>query len=766
MIRTTIAGFPHIGEHRDLKSLVEGYYAQRITADELVSGSASLKKKHWELIRNKKIHFIPSNDFSLYDRVLDCAVALNIVPERYRVAPLDGLSRYFAMARGHQDSNIDLKALDMKKWFITNYHYVVPELEEGTDIRLCRNAALEEYRSAAGIGITTRPAIVGPYTFCSLLKGFDRDPGGSSAGAIAAAYAQMLNELGQASCEWAQFDEPALAMDMDGDNIRLFRRLYAEVLGEKAGCRALLQTCFGDISDAYDAVMELPFDAVGLDLVDGPENLGLIEERGFPGDRLFFAGIVNGRNIWINDYKKSLDILNRLAGRVRRNNIVISTSCSLLHVPFSAANEKGMAHRHRRHLAFALEKLDEIVHIAALFGDERFEGNEAYTNNQGIVASGFKEEYRCNPAVAARLEALVEQDFTRAVPIHERRAIQSARLNLPPFPTSTIGSFPQTSEVRKLRAEFRAGRLTEEEYRERIRNLIKELIELQEAIGLDVLVHGEFERNDMVEYFGERLAGFVHTEQGWVQSYGARCVKPPIIFGDVSREEPITVDWIVYAQSLTSRPVKGMLTGPVTILNWSFPREDIPQERIANQIALAVRDEACDLEKAGIKIIQIDEAALREKLPLRKKRWKPDYLDWAVRAFRLASSGVGPGTQIQTHMCYSEFSDIMDSITGMDADVILIEAAKSGLSILESFKRSDYPGDVGPGVYDIHSPRIPGEDELFDILRGMAGCLPPENIWVNPDCGLKTRGFEETVPSLTNMVIAAKRLRAERAPVR
>ncbi len=763
MIRTSIIGFPNMGEHRDLKTMLEGYYNNSVSANDLIGKAASLKRRHWSLLSEKGVDFIPSGDFSLYDRVLDCAMMLNVIPGRFRKSGLDDIACYFAMARGHQDESTDLKALDMKKWFGTNYHYVVPEFEESMNIQCVTNGALREYREALSAGITTRPSLVGPYTFCTLLKGFSAGVDYRTAERIALGYADILNGLGDASCEWVQLEEPALALDMNSSDRELFARLYSGLLKRDSTCKILLQTYFGDIRDVYDDVMAMPFNAVGLDFIDGAETMSLLTNHGFPGDRLLVAGIVNGHNVWVNDYQKSLQTLNSVANVVHRDSIVIGPSCSLLHVPFSITNEIRMDGRYRKHLAFAVEKLDEIADIAFLFNHENPESQERYHGNREIALSAGERRSSAASVASARTKETAEEDHYRRPAVQERLELQAANLALPLYPTSTIGSFPQTAEVRKLRKDYREGRVNEEHYRERLRTLIRDLVRLQEELGLDVMVHGEFERNDMVEYFGENLEGFLHTENGWVQSYGSRCVKPPVIFGDVRRERPITIEWIAYAQSLTNKPVKGMLTGPVTILNWSFPREDVPPETIANQIAFAIREEVLDLEKAGIKIIQIDEAAMREKLPLRKKDWRSGYLDWAVRAFRITCSGVKPETQIQTHMCYSEFSDIMDSIREMDADVILIESAKSDLSILESFKSTGYPGSVGPGVYDIHSPRVPGEEEMYMILKKASSCIPSQKVWVNPDCGLKTRGFRETIPSLRNMVSAARRVREEHA---
>lgn len=560
-----------------------------------------------------------------------------------------------------------------------------------------------------------------------------------------------MSALAGKGLELIEFDEPYLVRDLTDEDIELFRNIYNEILANKNGVKVLLQTYFGDIRDIYGDVIGLDFDAVGLDLIEGKKTLELIKKNGFPSGKTLFAGIVNGKNIWRNDYKKSLDILKDIGV----SDVVVSTSCSLLHVPYTLASETKLGEEYTKHLAFAEEKLSELKDIAALAGTD-YESEEAFRKNQALFTGRVNSE---DKEVQAAVAAITEADYVRLPARSEREKIQKDRLGLPEFPTTTIGSFPQTPDVRKNRQEFKKGLKTREEYVEFNKQKIAECIKLQEEIGLDVLVHGEFERNDMVEYFGENLNGYIFTEKAWVQSYGTRNVKPPIIWGDVSRKAPITVEWSKFAQSCTDKPVKGMLTGPVTILNWSFPREDISIKESILQIALAIRDEVLDLEANGIGIIQIDEAALREKLPLRKSDWYSEYLDFTIPAFRLVHSKVKPETQIHTHMCYSEFTDIIPAIDAMDADVITFEASRSDLQILDSLKENNFETEVGPGVYDIHSPRVPSVEEIVSALTKMRAKIDDSKLWVNPDCGLKTRGNEETVKSLTNLVAAAKQIR-------
>ena len=568
------------------------------------------------------------------------------------------------------------------------------------------------------------------------------------------AYSELLNELSKLGVNWIQFDEPFLVHDITKEDLTLFDKIYNAVLAKKENIKVLLQTYFGDIRDSYENITKLKFDAIGLDFIEGKETLNLIEKYGFPKDKILLAGLVNGKNIWRNNYEKTISTLNLLKNK--GIEVVLSTSCSLLHVPFTVENETKLSKDVLKHFAFAVEKLGELADLKVLAEEINFTEDNVFVNNKKLFS---EDRNALNSEVAERIKNIKESDFTRLPAFEEREKIQKKEFNLPIFPTTTIGSFPQTADVKANRTAFKKGEITEQEYIEFNKKKIAECVALQEEIGIDVLVHGEYERNDMVEYFGENLDGYIFTEKAWVQSYGTRCVKPPIVWGDISRNKSMTVDWSVYAQSLTNKPMKGMLTGPVTILNWSFPREDISLKECAYQIALAIRDEVLDLEKNGIKIIQIDEAALREKLPLRKADWYSEYLDWAIKTFRLTHSGTKAETQIHTHMCYSEFTDIIKAIDDMDADVITFEASRSDLLLLDSLKENNFKTEVGPGVYDIHSPRVPSVDEILTVLNKMAEKINPEKLWVNPDCGLKTRGVVETKASLINMVKAAKQFR-------
>ncbi len=754
---TSIVGYPRVGALRELKFATEKYFRNEITDGALRETAAAIRKGQWTDLKDSGLDLIPSNDFSFYDNALDTAVLFNIVPERYRALGLSDLDTYFAMARGYQGKQGDVKALAMKKWFNTNYHYMVSEIDDTTEIRLAGSKPFDEYREAASLGVQTKPVIIGAFTMLKLARYTGKKTAADFAGAAADAYRAYLSELGKLGVQWAQFDEPYLVHDLSADDISLFESLYRKILGGKGGVKVILQTFFGDVRDAYGAVASLDFDAVGLDFIEGKKTLSLVTESGFPRGRILIAGAVNGRNIWRNDYRKTLSLLNQL--RAAGIDVALGTSCSLLHVPYTLEQETRLGAEYKKHFAFAREKLTELAELKALADLPAPESDAAFAANAALFAerTGCRDE-----AVQKRVAAIRESDFTRLPEFAEREKIQKEAFRLPLFPTTTIGSFPQTADVKANRSAYRKGAISEAEYKEFNRRKIAECVALQEEIGLDVLVHGEYERNDMVEYFGEQLKGFLFTEKAWVQSYGTRCVKPPIIWGDVSRAAPITVEWSVYTQSLTKKPVKGMLTGPVTILNWSFPREDIPLKESTYQIALAIRDEMLDLEKNGLRIIQVDEAALREGLPLRKSDWYSDYLDWAIPAFRLVHSGVRAETQIHTHMCYSEFTDIIPAIDSMDADVITFEASRSDLVILDSLKENHFKTEVGPGVYDIHSPRVPSVGEIKGALDKMLSKIDAEKLWVNPDCGLKTRGTEETTASLKNLVAAAKELRGER----
>ena len=747
---TSIIGFPRIGEHRELKFATEKYFRKEISAEELQATAKELRAKHWRLAQERGVDQIPSNDFSLYDTFLDTAVLFNIVPEQVQAIDLSELDKYFALARGYQGEKGDVRALPMKKWFNTNYHYIVPKFEANTQVKLAGHKLFDEFQEAKDLGIHTRPVLVGPFTLLRLAEYAEGVNPVQFIEPLVAAYKEVFRRLADLGATDIQLDEPALVKDISELELTLLDKLYQGLLADKAGLSVLLQTYFGDVRDVYSHLVQLPVEAIGLDFLEGRKTLELVKEHGFPADKVLYAGVVNGKNIWRNDYAKTLALLEEIPAQ----NVVLSTSCSLLHVPFTTANEE-FAPEILAHFAFAAEKLDELRELDAIRAGQ---GEEFLAANKALFAA---ERTVRNADLAAQLAGLDDAAFTRQPALAERAKAQHQAFNLPVLPTTTIGSFPQTREVKVNRATFRRGEKTEAEYTAFIEAEIDEWIKWQEEIGLDVLVHGEFERNDMVEYFGENLSGYLFSKNGWVQSYGTRGVKPPIIWGDVKRERPITVKWSAYAQAQSDLPVKGMLTGPVTILNWSFPREDITIKESTLQIALAIREEVLDLEAAGIHIIQIDEAALREKLPLRKSDWYSEYLDWAIPAFRLVHSGVAPTTQIHTHMCYSEFTDIIPAIEQLDADVISFEASRSNLHILDELERQNFQLQVGPGVYDIHSPRVPSVEEIEHTIRAILAKVPTERVWINPDCGLKTRGIPETKASLVNLTQATRNIREE-----
>lgn len=763
---TSVSGFPRIGGDRELKKAIEGYWKGRHGLDQVRATAKELRERHWRLQAEAGIDLIPSNDFSYYDQVLDTAILLNVIPQRYdRLAFENPEDTLFAMARGYQGPKGDVTALPMKKWFTTNYHYLVPEIDSATDIHLNGTKPFDEFEEAKALGIHTKPVLVGPYTFLKLARNAKAEPLELDKGlvnAVAAVYAEILTRFAALGATWVQFDEPYLVLDKEDGDVELFKTLYAKILPARTdGVKVLLNTYFGHIADVYETVSLLGFDGIGLDLIEGrDENLEAVGRYGVGESTTLFAGVINGRNIWRNDYAASLGLVDAL--RQVTPNVAVATACSLLHVPFSTAGEDGLGDEVLRHFAFAVEKLGELRAVADLSDadEEAKKASDLLRENQALFDGTRVEPDR---AVADRLAALTDEDATRLPARAERQRLQREALHLPLLPTTTIGSFPQTAEVRAARARLRKGELSREDYDAFIRSQIDQVIAWQEQIGLDVLVHGEFERNDMVEYFGQRLNGFLFTRNAWVQSYGTRCVKPPIVWGDVSRREPITVAWSSYAQSRTDHVVKGMLTGPVTILNWSWPREDVSNELQTRQLALAIRDEVLDLERAGIRVIQIDEAALREKLPLRKSDWHKKYLDWAIPAFRLVHAAVQPTTQIHTHMCYSEFNDIIRDIDAMDADVISFEASRGDLVVLDAIHDAHFETETGPGVYDIHSPRIPSVDEIEERIDEILAKVDAGKLWINPDCGLKTRGNEETWPSLKNMVAATRIVRARLA---
>ena len=752
-MRTSVIGYPRVGSLRELKFATEKYFRKDISASELQAVAKKIRTSQWLTQKNSGLDFIPSNDFSFYDNMLDTAVLFNIIPNRYSSLGLSALDTYFAMARGYQGSVGDVKALAMKKWFNTNYHYMVPEVEDDTEIKLTGTKPFDEFKEAKTIDIQTKPVIIGAFTLLKMIRYTGHNTIENYIKPAIKAYSELLVKFNELGAGWVQFDEPYLVYDLTTEDIALFEKLYNGILSHKKTTKVLLQTYFGDVRDCYRNIINLNFDGIGLDFIEGKKNRELISERDFTDQKVLFAGVVNGKNIWKNNYKNTLTVLKEL--HKKGIETVISTSCSLLHVPYTLKNETKLPKKYTEHFAFAEEKLIELADLKELSAKD-YSSTNIFKANVKL----FEGRPDCkNPNVQKNVAEIVNADFIRLPEFSARESIQKKQFNLPFFPTTTIGSFPQTSDVKANRTAFKKGDISEEQYIAFNRKKIAECVKLQEEIGLDVLVHGEFERNDMVEYFGEQLNGYLFTEKAWVQSYGTRCVKPPLIWGDISRKSPMTVSWSVYAQSLTEKPMKGMLTGPVTILNWSFPREDISLKESAYQIALAIREEVLDLEANSIRIIQVDEAALREKLPLRKSDWYSEYLDWAIPAFRLVHSGVKAETQIHTHMCYSEFTDIIKAIDSMDADVITFEASRSDLLILDSLKDNHFKTEVGPGVYDIHSPRVPSVQEIRLALTKMLQKIKAEKLWVNPDCGLKTRGTAETTASLKNLVAAAKELR-------
>ncbi|MDB7637285.1 5-methyltetrahydropteroyltriglutamate--homocysteine S-methyltransferase [Ligilactobacillus ruminis] len=744
----TIVGFPRIGENRELKFITEKYFKHEATEEELKERAKDLRQHDRKLLLDSGLTNFTSNHFSFYDQMLDAAFLFNVIPENIAELDLSDLDKYFALARGYQGKKGDVKAWPMKKWFNTNYHYIVPQFTADTDVKLAGTKIFDEFVEAKEDGTITRPVLVGPFTLLQLSE-FHGCVKEDFVGVFIEAYARIFKRLEDLGANWIQLDEPSLVKDLDEKELALFKALYEPLLLQKGKLKVLAQTYFGDVRDAYDVLLKLPFDGIGLDFVEGRKTLELVE-RGFDDGKVLFAGVVNGKNIWRNNYQKTLDLLKKLNVK----NLVLTTSCSLLHVPYTVASEE-LEEDVTKHFSFAEEKVRELVELDALLKNQ---SPEFLRKNAELFE---KPRVLENAELHQKIADLKPEAFVRQPEFAVREKIQKQEFNLPLLPTTTIGSFPQTREVKQKRAAFRKHEISQEEYDEFIAERIDSWIGFQEEIGLDVLVHGEFERNDMVEYFGQHLEGYVFTKKAWVQSYGTRCVKPPIIWGDVSRKDPITVRWSVYAQKQTKKIVKGMLTGPVTILNWSFPREDISIKESTLQLALAIREEVLDLEKNGIRIIQIDEAALREKLPLRRSDWQSEYLDWAIPAFRLVHSGVKPETQIHTHMCYSEFNDIISAIDDMDADVISFEASRSNLEILDELKEKNFKTEVGPGVYDIHSPRIPTVEEIEQALHRILAKVKKEKVWVNPDCGLKTRGEKETKASLKNLTQAAQNIREE-----
>src|SRR5213594_2041012 len=755
-------GFPPLGAGRELKRATESYWNGKVARDALLKTGAELRARHWRLQQAAGLDLVPSNDFSYYDRMLDICALVGAVPKRYGWVggPVD-LDTYFSMARGAQAAGRDATAMEMTKWFDTNYHYIVPEFEPGQTFRLSSSKPVDDFLEAKALGIHTKPVLIGPVTFLLLGKArtarFDRL---SLLDALLPVYADALSRLGAAGATWVQLDEPCLALDRTPAERAAFGRAYRFLADRVSKVKLLVATYFAGLDDNVPTALELPVAGLHVDATRAPGQLDAFLKAWPAGGgregKVLSLGVIDGRNIWKADLNAALRQLEEALERAGAAQLWVAPSCSLLHVPIDLDLEQRLDAELRGWLAFAKQKLAEVATLTRALGAGRGRASAELEDNARALAARRASQRIHNPAVKRRAAAVGERDLRRASPYASRRRKQLA---LPLYPTTTIGSFPQTAEVRAARRQLTDGKLTPAAYDAFIEEQIRKTLRLQEDIGIDVLVHGEFERNDMVEYFGEQLDGFAFTEHGWVQSYGTRYVKPPIICGDVSRPRPMTVRWSTFAQAQTKKPVKGMLTGPVTILQWSFVRDDQPRSETAKQLALAIRDEVQDLESAGIRVIQIDEPALREGLPLRRADWAA-YLGWAVNAFRLATAGVKDETQIHTHMCYSEFNDVIRVIEQMDADAISIENARSGSELLEGFREYKYPNEIGPGVYDIHSPRVPSTAEIVAGLTRMREVLDDRQIWVNPDCGLKTRGWTETLPSLRNMVEAAREMRA------
>lgn len=760
MVVASNLGFPRIGANRELKKAVESFWKGGITEQQLQAEAKSLRARHWQMQRDAGIEHIPSNDFSFYDQVLDTIALVGATPERYGFSGGNvDLETYFAMARGQQKAGRDVTAMEMTKWFDTNYHYLVPEFTSSQQFRLSSTKIFDEFKEALALGIKTRPVLLGPVSF--LLIGKTKEKGVKALDLLPKlipVYCEILKKLEKEGAEWVQIDEPCLALDLSAEELKAFELAYY-VISKDTKLNIITATYFDALRENLKTAANLPVAALHVDLVRAPSQLDEVLAS-LPANKKLSLGVIDGRNIWKADLSAAVNLVEKAVKKLGADRILVAPSCSLLHSPVDLDNEDKLAKEIKNWLAFAKQKLREIKLVADAAAGKKDE--KAFAENAAAMEDRKTSKLIHNDAVKKRSASVNESMLTRKSPYKQRAEIQRNILNLPPLPTTTIGSFPQTQEVRSARARLKSGELTTEQYDDFIEAETERTIRIQEEIGLDVLVHGEFERNDMVEYFGEQLKGFAFSKNGWVQSYGSRCVKPPIIFGDVSRENPMTVRWAKFSQAKTKKIMKGMLTGPVTILQWSFVRNDQPRSETCRQIALAVRDEVVDLEKAGIKIIQIDEAALREGLPLRKKDWK-NYLDWAVEAFRITASGVKDETQIHTHMCYSEFNDIIGAVADMDADVISIETSRSQMELLEAFVNFKYPNEIGPGVYDIHSPRVPSEKEMEDLLHKALKVLSPEQVWVNPDCGLKTRGWAEVKPALTRMVAATKHIREELA---
>ncbi|GEN69563.1 5-methyltetrahydropteroyltriglutamate--homocysteine S-methyltransferase [Chryseobacterium rhizosphaerae] len=759
-MQTHILGYPRIGSKRELKKACEQYWSGKILLEELLTTGRNICNHNWNIQKEAGIDLIPCNDFSYYDQVLDMSLIVGAIPVRYHEVALkknnSELDLYFAMARGYQKDGLDITAMEMTKWFDTNYHYIVPEFYKNQQFKLTSDKIFNEFAGAKQAGINAKPVLIGLVSY--LLLGKEKEEGFDKldlAKNLLPVYTEIITKLQDQGAQWIQFDEPFLTLDITEKAKETYQYVYRELRKQFPKLKFIIATYFDGLKDNASLAVSLPADVLHIDLVRNPEQLEDILNT-IPENLSLSLGVVDGRNIWKNNYEKSLTFIKKATEKLGTERIFVAPSCSLLHSPCDLDFETALQPEIKNWLSFAKQKVKEVVSLKALASGTEDESILAdFEDNKKAVASRKTSSLIHNDKVKQRVAAVTEEDAQRKNSFRIRKEKQQESLQLPLFPTTTIGSFPQTTEVRSWRAQFKKGDLSAEQYDALLKEETQRTIRWQEEIGIDVLVHGEFERNDMVEYFGEKLEGFIFTKNGWVQSYGSRCVKPPVIFGDISRPDPMTVYWSQYAQSQTSKWVKGMLTGPVTILQWSFVRDDQPRAETCKQIALAIRDEVVDLEKAGIRIIQIDEPAIREGLPLRKAEWQ-NYLKWAVEAFRISASGVEDATQIHTHMCYSEFNDIIKNIADMDADVITIECSRSQMELLNAFADFKYPNEIGPGVYDIHSPRVPSKEEMIELLRKAQNVIPASQLWVNPDCGLKTRHWEETEKALIAMVAAAK----------
>ncbi|KAG2077322.1 cobalamin-independent methionine synthase [Suillus decipiens] len=764
MVSSSVLGFPRIGANREVKKAVEAYWAGKISAEDLLKVAADVKKSSWTNLKARGVDLIPSGEFSLYDHVLDHSAAFNAIPKRYQGLGLSPLDVFFAMGRGRQAGNVDVPACEMKKWhvFDSNYHFVVPELSEETDFKLLYNKALAEYNEAKEAGVITRPVVLGPISYLILAKAGKEAPATfqpiSLLPKILPVYKQLLSELKAAGVQSVQIDEPILVLDKGAELDKQYASAYAELV--PVAPKIILTTYFNRLDSNINFIAKLPVAGLHIDLVRAPQQLGEVIAAIKSTPIVLSLGVVSGRNIWKADFAVAIKYAQTAIAVLGADRVIVATSSSLLHTPVTLASEKKLTEQQRDWFSFALEKASEVATIAAvLSGSQDPAVSAALEANKVSIAKRRQFESTSDDAVRKRVAAITPDMYHRKSPFATRKEVQAKHLNLPKFPTTTIGSFPQTKEIRTARAKLGKGEISEAEYDEFIAKEIEMVVKFQEKVGLDLLVHGEPERNDMVQYFGEQLNGFVFTQNAWVQSYGSRYVRPPIIVSDVSRPKPMTVRWSSYAQSVSSKPMKGMLSGPVTILNWSFPRDDVPRKLQSQQLALALRDEVIDLEKAGISAIQVDEPAIREGLPLRRSDWD-EYLEWAVDTFKLSTAGVTDATQTHSHFCYSDFGDIFPSIQRLDADVISIEFSKSDMKLLHTFKQYGYSNQIGPGVYDIHSPRVPSEEEIKERLKTTLAIIPDHLMFINPDCGLKTRGWKETEASLANLVAAARWARA------